>query len=68
MVLVAGGAPDTVVAVCAVEPMYGVTVYDVAGPPVVGAVQDTVAEPGPAVALTPVTCPGRAAGAKTGST
>ena len=38
VLLVAGGVPVTVVAVCAVEPMYGVILYDVAGPPLAGAV------------------------------
>ena len=55
MVLVAGGDPVTVLAVCGTPPAYGVTVYDVIGlPPLDGAVQDTVACPSPAVALTPV--------------
>ena len=52
-----------VVAVCAAEPTNGVTVYDVIGlPPLAGAVQETVAEPLPAVAETPVGAPGTAAG------
>src|SRR6478736_2183017 len=55
VVLVAGGVPVTVLAVCAVPPMNGVTVYPVIWlPPLEGAVQDTVAEPSPAVAATPV--------------
>ena len=56
VVEVAGGLPVTVTGVCAVEPMYGVTVYLVmALPPLLdGAVQLTVADPLPAVAVTPV--------------
>jgi hypothetical protein len=56
VVEVAGGLPVTVTGVCAVEPTYGVTVYLViALPPVLeGAVQLTVADPLPAVAVTPV--------------
>jgi hypothetical protein len=57
--LVAGGVPVTVVAVCAVVPMYGVTVYLVSAlPPVDGAVQLTVAEARPAVAVTFAGAPG----------
>jgi hypothetical protein len=42
---VAGGDPVTVVAVCAVVPMNGVTVYLVRVlPPLFGAVQETAAE------------------------
>jgi hypothetical protein len=50
----------TVVAGCAVGPMYGVTVYVVIGlPPVLeGAIQETVAEAFPAVAVTPLGAPG----------
>ncbi len=61
VVEVAGGLPVTVTGVCAVEPMYGVTVYLViALPPLLdGAVQLTVADPLPAVAVTPVGAPGR---------
>ena len=61
VVEVAGGLPVTVTGVCAVEPMYGVTVYLViALPPLLdGAVQLTVAEPLPAVAVTAVGAPGR---------
>ena len=57
---VAGGVPVTVIGVCAVAPMNGVTVYLViALPPLsVGAVQLTVADPLPAVAVTPVGAPG----------
>ena len=57
---VAGGLPVTVTGVCAVEPMYGVTVYLViALPPLLdGAVQLTVAAVLPAVAVTPVGAPG----------
>ena len=48
-----------VLGVWAVDPTYGVILYDVTGPPLDGADQDTVAEVDrPAVALTPVTCPG----------
>ena len=55
MVLVAGGEPVTVFAVCGTPPAIGVTVYEViALPPFDGAVHDTVACPSPAVALTPV--------------
>jgi hypothetical protein len=55
--------PLEVVAVCAADPTKGVTVYDVIGlPPLAGAVQETVAEPLPAVAETPVGTPGTAAG------
>jgi hypothetical protein len=44
--------------------MNGVTVYDVSAlPPFdAGAVQETVADPAPAVAVTPVGAPGTAAG------
>ena len=66
--LVAGGVPVTVFGVCAVAPMYGVISYDVAGPPLGGAVQDTVADACPAVAVTPVTWPGAPAGANSTST
>ena len=64
VVEVAGGLPVTVTGVCAVEPMNGVTVYLViALPPLlVGAVQLTVADPLPAVAVTPVGAPGSAFG------
>ena len=41
---VGAGLPGTVVGVCAVDPMYGVMVYAVAGSPVVGADQVTVAD------------------------
>jgi hypothetical protein len=59
---VAGGLPDTVTGVCAVEPMYGVTVYPViALPPLPGAVQLTVADALPAVADTPAGAPGTVA-------
>ena len=69
VVLVAGGVPVIVVGVCAVEPMYGVIVYDVGGPPVDGAVHDTVAEVVPAVAaVTLVTWPGRRSGVNSTST
>src|SRR5262249_15408651 len=56
----AGGLPVTVTGVCAVEPMNGVTVYLVIVlPPLLdGAVQLTVADPLPAVAVTPVGAPG----------
>jgi hypothetical protein len=52
---VAGGDPDTVVGVCAVDPMYGVTVYVLGKPPVEGADHDTDALAVPAVAVTFVT-------------
>ena len=59
VVVVAGGVPDTVVGVWATPPMNGVTVYDVIPePPLAGAAHDTVAEPLPAVADTPVGVPG----------
>ena len=60
VVEVAGGLPVTVTGVCAVEPMNGVTVYLVIVlPPLLdGAVQFTVADPLPAVAVTPVGAPG----------
>ena len=60
VVEVAGGLPVTVTGVCAVEPMNGVTVYLVMVlPPLLdGAVQFTVADPLPAVAVTPVGAPG----------
>jgi hypothetical protein len=59
VVLVAGGDPVIVFDVWAPDPMYGVTVYDVIGrPPLGGAAQVTVAEPSPAVAVTPVGAPG----------
>ena len=55
MAEVAGGLPDTVTGVCAAEPTYGVTVYLVITlPPLLGAVQITVAEALPPVADTPV--------------
>ena len=56
VVEVAGGLPVTVTGVCAVEPMNGVTVYlvIVLPPSLDGAVQFTVADPLPAVAVTPV--------------
>ena len=68
VLLVAGGEPVTVVAVWAVDPMYGVILYDVAGPPLDGAVQDTFADAEPAVAVTPVGVPGAAAGSNSTST
>src|SRR5664279_4547396 len=53
--VVAGGFPVMVVGVCAVPPMDGVRVYEVMTlPPLPGAVQDTVAEALPAVAVTPL--------------
>ncbi len=60
---VAGGVPVTVVGVCAVVPMNGVTVYLVIVlPPLLdGAVQLTVADALPAVAVTPVGAPARSA-------
>jgi hypothetical protein len=60
VVLVSGGVPVIVVAVCAVASMYGVMVYDVGAPPVDGADHVTVAEFVPAVALRFVTWPGAA--------
>ena len=68
VVVVAGGVPVIVFGVCAVAPMNGVIVYEVTGPPLAGAVQDTVAEAWPAVAVTPVGTPGTPAGAKSTST
>ena len=55
--LVCGGVPVTVVFVCATAPMYGVISYLVGEPPLAGAVQETLAEPRPAVAVTLVTLP-----------
>ena len=53
VVVVVVGA--TGIGLCAVAPMYGVTVYAViADPPSFGAVQLTVADALPAVAVTPV--------------
>jgi hypothetical protein len=59
---VAGGVPLTVTGVFAVEPTNGVTVYLVIPLPPLsdGAVQLTVAEPLPAVAVTPVGADGAA--------
>ena len=53
--------PVTVTGVCAVEPMNGVTVYVVIvlPPLLAGAVQLTVADALPAVAVTAVGAPGR---------
>ena len=49
----------TCVGVCAVEPIYGVTVYDVIGLPLAaGAVQLTIAWPDAGIAVTPVGAPG----------
>jgi len=63
VVLVAGGFPVIVVAVCAVVPMNGVIVYEVIALPLLaGAVHDTVAEVLPDVAVTPVGAPGAVAG------
>jgi hypothetical protein len=61
---VAGGLPDTVTGVPAVDPTNGVTVYFViALPPLLdGAVHVTVADPSPAVAATPVGAVGRVFG------
>ena len=62
-VLVAGGFPVIVVAVCAVVPMNGVIVYEVIPLPLLaGAVHDTVAEVLPGVPVTPVGAPGTVAG------
>ena len=58
IVFVAGGLPVIVIGACAVEPTYGVTVYDVAAPPDMGAVQLTDAIALPAVATTFVGEPG----------
>ncbi len=60
VVVVAAGLPVTVTGVCAFEPMNGVTVYlvIVLPPLLVGAVQLTVADATPAVAVTPVGAPG----------
>ena len=55
VVLVAGGEPVIVLGVWAAAPMYGVTLYDVTGPPADGAAHETVADAWPATALTPVT-------------
>ena len=52
VVLVGAGLPVTSLGVCAVAPMYGVTVYFVmALPPLSGAVHVTVAWPSPAEAV-----------------
>jgi hypothetical protein len=51
--------PDTVVVACAVDPTYGVITYEDGVLPDDGAVHDTVAPSTPAVAVTPVGCPGR---------
>jgi hypothetical protein len=57
--LVGGGDPRTSVTGCGVVPMYGVTVYFVMPlPPFAGAVQLTVADAFPALALTPLGAPG----------
>ena len=66
--VVAGGDPEMIVGLCAVEPAYGVIAYCVGGPPVVGADQETVADPGPAVAVTLLAGPGGAAGVNETST
>ena len=66
--VVAGGVPVSVIAVCAWVPMKGVILYSLTAPPVLGAFQLTVADAGPAVAVTPVTCPGGIAGAGSKST
>ena len=68
LAVVAGGEPVTVVVACAVEPMYGVTMYEVGGPPDDGAVQVTVAAALPAVAVTPDTPPGDGVGRNRTST
>jgi hypothetical protein len=68
VVLVSGGVPVTVFGVWAAPPMCGVTVYEVAGPPLAGAVQETDAAPCCAVAWTFVTWPGAPAGAYSTST
>jgi hypothetical protein len=60
--------PDTDVGVCAFEPMYGVIVYELGAPPVDGADHDTDALRLPAVADTPVTCPGAVSGVGANST
>jgi len=65
--VVAGGVPVTVRAVCATVPTNGVTLYWVMTlPPLAGAVQLTVADPLPAVAVTPVGTPGTVIGKVTG--
>jgi hypothetical protein len=62
VVEVAGGLPVTVTGVCAVVPMNGVTVYLVIVlPPLPGAVQLTVADPLPPLAVTPVGAAGAVA-------
>src|SRR5215210_1988377 len=69
VVLVGSGEPVTVFGACGVEPMYGVTLYEVTAPPAAGADQATVAEVRPpATALTSVTWPGTDAGVKSTST
>jgi len=62
--VVAGGVPLTVVGVCGVLPIQGVTVYDeIVLPFAAGAFHDTVACPFPATAVTPVGAFGTLAGA-----
>jgi len=65
---VGAGDPDTVVGMSGKPPEYGVTVYEVTGPPEDGGLQVTKAEPLPALAFTLVTCPGGGDGEKIGST
>ena len=59
MPVVAGALTVFALAVCAVAPTYGVMRYESTGPPLVGAVQLTVADDAPlAVAVTPPGWPG----------
>ncbi len=61
--LVAGGVPVIVVAVLASVPTYGVIVYLVIWlPPLDGALQVTLADPLPPIAVTPVGAEGVVAG------
>jgi hypothetical protein len=56
VVLVAGGEPVTSFGAWADDPAYGVTLYEVTGPPLDGADHDTRAEVCPfSAAVTPVT-------------
>jgi hypothetical protein len=59
---VAGGLPDTVAVACATPPTNGVTAYAVGAPPVLGAVQETSAAAGRAVATTLEGAPGTGIG------
>ena len=67
--VVGGGEPVIVFGVCAVDPMYGVILYEVGCPPLDGAVQETLADVRPpSTALTFVTAPGAGIGMNRTST